>query len=233
MIILLISITLIWLAAGYFILYPKWLLEKEIGTLGDAFGILNTLFSGLAFAGLLYTIYLQKKELRETREEFEKQTKIYAHQKFDDNFFKLFEIHREIKRQLFLMGINRNEDFFLSYLNLFRRIDSSYEVDKKKMEIKRLMHSTNYSAFSLFMRYLNTLTNLLSQIDIRSNDLQIIKSEYYTMIETQMDVNEKVVLILYSATNEFYSDYILKSKFLNYTSLKGQLPPHLYVLFEN
>lgn len=36
---------------------------------GDSFGALNALFSGLAFAGIIYTIQLQRKELQLQREE--------------------------------------------------------------------------------------------------------------------------------------------------------------------
>ena len=39
------------------------------GTFGDQFGAVNALFSALAFAGLIYTIILQMKELRYQREE--------------------------------------------------------------------------------------------------------------------------------------------------------------------
>jgi hypothetical protein len=51
--------------------------------LGDSFGIVNALFSGLAFAGVIAALWmqreelsLQRKELRDTREEFAKQTAI-------------------------------------------------------------------------------------------------------------------------------------------------------------
>lgn len=39
------------------------------GTFGDMFGAVNTLFSGLAFCGVIYAILLQKKELELQREE--------------------------------------------------------------------------------------------------------------------------------------------------------------------
>ncbi len=42
------------------------------GQFGDTFGALNALFSGLAFAGVIYTILLQRKELKLTREELKK-----------------------------------------------------------------------------------------------------------------------------------------------------------------
>jgi hypothetical protein len=39
------------------------------GQFGDMFGVINSLFSGLAFAGLVYTILLQQQELALQREE--------------------------------------------------------------------------------------------------------------------------------------------------------------------
>ena len=39
------------------------------GTFGDMFGAINTLFSGLAFAGVVYAIVLQKRELSLQRQE--------------------------------------------------------------------------------------------------------------------------------------------------------------------
>ena len=40
--------------------------------IGDSFGLLNTLFSGLAFAGVIITILLQREELKLQREELAK-----------------------------------------------------------------------------------------------------------------------------------------------------------------
>lgn len=45
---------------------PDW---TQRGTFGDMFGAVNALFSGLAFAGIIYTITLQRQELSLQREE--------------------------------------------------------------------------------------------------------------------------------------------------------------------
>ncbi len=45
---------------------PMW---SDRGTFGDMFGAVNTLFSGLAFAGVIYAVFLQSKELTLQREE--------------------------------------------------------------------------------------------------------------------------------------------------------------------
>ncbi len=43
----------------------------EFGQFGDSYGALNTLYSGLAFAGIIATIFMQRKELKYQREELE------------------------------------------------------------------------------------------------------------------------------------------------------------------
>ena len=42
---------------------------SDRGTFGDLFGAVNALFSALAFAVLIYTIVLQREEIRQNREE--------------------------------------------------------------------------------------------------------------------------------------------------------------------
>lgn len=43
--------------------------NEERGQFGDMFGAINTLFSGLAFAGIIFTILLQSRELSLQRQE--------------------------------------------------------------------------------------------------------------------------------------------------------------------
>ena len=57
--------------------------DGKLGEAGDAFGIGNALFSGLAFAAFLVALWmqseelnLQRQELRDTRAEFARQTAI-------------------------------------------------------------------------------------------------------------------------------------------------------------
>lgn len=59
-----LAVVALWVLCGI-ILYRF----PERGTFGDMFGAVNALFSGLAFAGVIYAIYLQRKELELQREE--------------------------------------------------------------------------------------------------------------------------------------------------------------------
>ena len=73
------------------------------GTLGDMFGAVNALFSGLAFAGIIIALFFQRidlknqfEELHQTRKEFKKQNETLELQKFENRFFNLLSIHHQI-----------------------------------------------------------------------------------------------------------------------------------------
>lgn len=55
----------------------------KYGTYGDSYGSLNTLFTGLAFAGLIISIILQGRELKATRKEMNDQKEVMREQKIE------------------------------------------------------------------------------------------------------------------------------------------------------
>jgi hypothetical protein len=67
-------VLLIWLGTWVLTVYflSAW---PERGQFGDLFGSVNALFSGLAFAGLLFTVRLQQEQLSTQRKEFGAQLK--------------------------------------------------------------------------------------------------------------------------------------------------------------
>jgi len=104
------GVILIVLLYAVTIIYLTWpitqLSVNSSGVFGDSFGLLTSLFSGLAFAGLIITIVmqrdelsLQRQELNLTREELsgqrsemERQNKITKIQQFENTFFKMLEL---------------------------------------------------------------------------------------------------------------------------------------------
>jgi DNA-binding transcriptional regulator of glucitol operon len=64
LIILFFIVIAVQIAMGYMV-YSSFNTMSDRGTFGDMFGVANTFFSGLAFAGIVYAILLQRKELRE------------------------------------------------------------------------------------------------------------------------------------------------------------------------
>lgn len=98
--------------------------KETRGTFGDQFGAVNALFSGLAFAGLIYTIILQRrdlelqrndlklqreelalnrKEMEEQTAEFEKQNETLRIQRFEHTFFNMLSQFQEVVNSLSIM----------------------------------------------------------------------------------------------------------------------------------
>lgn len=100
--------------ANMFLPYWKWNNLATCGTFGDQFGAVNALFSGLAFAGLIYTImlqrsdlrnqrkelFLQRQEMKRNRDEMITQNKTLALQRFENTFFNMMELQQQIVNNL-------------------------------------------------------------------------------------------------------------------------------------
>lgn len=73
-------------------------LPKELesrGQFGDSFGVLNTLFTGLGFAGLLVTIRLQQKQINKQARDFQTQVHDAEIRRFEENFYRLLALYQE------------------------------------------------------------------------------------------------------------------------------------------
>lgn len=104
-----IIILLLWISS-YFIMNCLFFTKAEGGSVGDQFGAVNALFSGLAFMGLIVTMIMQRDELRLQRRalklqrvemkatttelagqkaQFELQNATLKKQQFESTFFQL------------------------------------------------------------------------------------------------------------------------------------------------
>jgi len=71
LLIITIIITIVWLLSFIVIKVVFKNNYSTMGQFGDLFGSINSLYSGLAFAGLIYTIFLQRNELELQRKELQ------------------------------------------------------------------------------------------------------------------------------------------------------------------
>ncbi|QDH23467.1 putative phage abortive infection protein [Saccharibacillus brassicae] len=103
------TVFIVWIAFGV-----AMFSYDDRGTFGDMFGSINTLFSGFAFGGIIYTIYqqraefrLQREELRLQREEvaraneaLQEQVKVTNVQRFESTFFNMIDLHNNLVKEL-------------------------------------------------------------------------------------------------------------------------------------
>ncbi|WP_303181739.1 putative phage abortive infection protein [uncultured Butyricimonas sp.] len=206
--------------------------ETERGTFGDQFGAVNALFSGLAFAGLIYTILLQheelglqRQELADTREELkgqkeeaEKQNAIMKKQQFENTFFQLLQVHHNIVNGIHLAKKWGREVFRNRYMALYKEIADSCQAtytdmakvktinEKKAMDLNFVnkVFGQHYDLFLLDAGlYFRNLYRIVKYIDEHPILLPEEKYEYIAMLRSQL------------------SDYELAWMFYNCISLNG------------
>lgn len=114
-----IGVFFVW--ALTFILFFLSSMESR-GQFGDMFGAVNALFSGLAFAGLIITLILQRKELALQRDELQMTREELKNQR------KQFEQENETIRY------QRFENLFYNMLNLQQRIVDGLKVEYEEDE---------------------------------------------------------------------------------------------------
>jgi len=199
---------------------------KDRGTFGDMFGALTALFSGLAFAGIIYTILLQRqelrlqrRELRLSRQEFSTQNSTLKKQRFDNTFFNLLNHHLSVVSAIFFHISRRVEGqgaFSEAYQgiishtsNTFYQFKQENGIDKKKdisdLEITMLERLLDKMTRRIFKEmpndyplYAQSLYQLLKFLD--SSNLLDSEEErvfYSEIIKDQMTDQEKVMIMYY------------------------------------
>lgn len=81
----------VWLAVWWLVPYYYEGDFSKSGQSGDMFGSVNALFSGLAFAGLISTLIMQRSELELQRRELELSRQEFALQRFENTLFGLIK----------------------------------------------------------------------------------------------------------------------------------------------
>lgn len=218
------AVILVWAGAGYILFH-----QKDRGELGDMFGVVNALFSGLAFAGIIYTIFLQRQELEfqrrelaDTREVLEGQKIQLARQAFENAFFQMVSLHNEIVVSLRYLprraapgGEKRGRDCFASLthdlhesLNSFSglmetRYEAFYEADAHKV----LGH---------YFRNLYQIVKYVANSDVADK-------KFYTNIVRAQLSTEELILLFWNTFSKFgtekFKPLILEFEFLEHLPL--------------
>lgn len=222
---------LIWLTIIIFLVcltYGLLLYNNENrGTFGDMFGALSALFSGLAFAGIIYTIQLQRielklqrKELRQTREEFKIQNETLKYQRFENTFFNLLTHHNKIIESLYYLESSQRvekHDVFRHAYNILKgktiyvniQLRKEYGLkqsqsldDLNQIQVENLIIEATKKAFDDASHNLHLYFQSLSQILKFVDKSDILKEDskrlyYVSLIKDQITDFENVLVQYY------------------------------------
>ncbi len=218
-----LAVFIIW----YF--YPTWAMYSVIfgrfvengngisalGTFGDSFGALNTLFSGLAFVGLYISLRLQSKELSETRDvlkdqseqltkqskQFEEQTNGLIRQTFETTFFQLIKHYSD------------------AVDNVSIQVKKSISDSSMLSKVETLQATDVYAYF--IKGYTGTLHNILTKDPISEyedffNDL-MTRGAYKNTFNEPMRVLERILFFVHQ------SNFSRKEKVFYLSLLSAQM----------
>lgn len=227
------------LVIGYalFLIYITWPISEisinKAGVYGDSFGILTSLFSALAFTGMIITILLQKdelslqrEELTQTRKEISAQKEILRIQNFNNAFYKLLDFYKHNLSQISVTDSDTSEKkegvgALRFLLSKFTESQSEYKKfysvhDEEKMKVYEFHLCLDINRILLRQaRYLGTFKSIMYLVEsqLKSNEEKEI---YWKIIESQLTAYE-VQYLFYQSLSDIdgeFSKLLNKSKIL-------------------
>lgn len=188
-------ICVIWGTGWYFIdcLIPD---VTERGVFGDKFGAINSLFSGLALAGLIATLLLQKEALRKQHDEFEDVLKTQRIQNFENTFFNMLTLQQEIVKNLSFEDEVKGRNIFEP---LYKRVIVRYQTKEyigikdaiKELGIKSFSKITEVTCLDHYFRHLYRIFKFVYDNHFLSEEE---KYNYSSIIRSQLSDFELVIL---------------------------------------
>lgn len=73
---------------------------SSLGSFGDSFGVLNTLFSGLGFSGLLITLFYQQRQINSQEIESKKQDRVSSQLQYEETLHKLISLFHNTMKEV-------------------------------------------------------------------------------------------------------------------------------------
>ena len=181
--------------------FPPSMSLNNLGVFGDSFNVLTSLFTGLAFAGVIISVILQTQELKESREEIREQRKIFQNQNFNESFYRLLDYHKNNLAELSIFSDIDNKrlkgiDALIFLLNRLKKTYASYNFvgfnqvdDDMKLEMTYTLFREVQTILTRQSRYLETIISILVLIDtqLKTDDE---KKVYVNLLLSQLTMYE-------------------------------------------
>jgi hypothetical protein len=199
-------VIVVWYYLGYCIAGPDRFISSE------------SLFTGLAFAALVATLFLQRSELVLQREELsharvimerqrdqmELQNSTLALQRFENTFFQMIRLHHEIVGALRGDGMDRREGrqiieaAYDAFAQQYKKVETSGNSDWIRISRAYENMWPGYGRnLEHYFRNLHILIEFVDRAQIENSD----RSFYAVAISSQLS-NYELLLIFYNCTSE-------------------------------
>ena len=241
-----LTIVIVAFVANFSLVFTHYSKDAR-GTFGDQFGAVNALFSGLAFAGLIYTIILQRRdlklqrqEMKEQTQEFKKENETLRIQRFENTFFNMLSQFQEVVNNITysyqdvdvekIVTVKGRESFYVSFETAPHRPgitswNPKYENRPYQgmSEVISMLGKEGYmDAFtpSYFDHYFRLLYRILKFVKTSPLVTDFDEEYEYTAVLRAMLSRYELVWIFYNGLSE-YGEEKLKPLLERYAMLKN------------
>jgi hypothetical protein len=114
---------------------------SELGSFGDSFGVINSLFSGLGFAGLLITLVFQQRQIRNQKNEFLQQHMKGEILQYEETLHKLITLYQKTMQEVKIAYEGENitgRDAIQKSLNVLMNKMKEENIEKIPLVIQQI-----------------------------------------------------------------------------------------------
>lgn len=230
--------------AGYFIIQCQCGKPDGPGAFGDMFGVINALFSGLAFGGLIIALFFQRKELKIQHKELEltrsemeltrgevkgqkevmtQQLSALKQQQFESTFFQMLTLLKEITDNITsYTSATRMGGTFMEILNSvgskfhgMKSLGPAYHSKKEAIKVYDEFYNNNPSLLGPYFRTLYYIVKYVDESDFSNKD----KYKYVRLVRAQLVSGNLGLLLLncHTQKGEKFKPFIEKYALLKHT----------------
>jgi hypothetical protein len=195
-----------WYYAANFVLSSDTKLlthEGARGVFGDQFGAINALFSGLAFTGVIVTLLLQRREIKN-------QSASLQRQQFESGFFQLLALHSGLIDQLDIGGFKGRQAFekFLKNMQIKSPQMDVFELLKPldRTDIGGLS-ATGVLSEVLKVKLGNSSSSLIENVIAKEGGIGLITQYMDVDLNQHRQIIEKAYLAAHVESKDALSHY--------------------------
>lgn len=194
-------------------IYGSNLDDPNRGVFGDMFGASNSLFSGMALAGVIYAILLQRNEMSIARRELHYTKSIFDEQSrqlttqnsatrkqnFESTFFQLLRMFTDLTESLDVGrppdAIHRGKDVFVYLHNRFERAERGLQREgvaaPSFLQVYGRIYSEHENDLGHYFRSLYTILKFIDQTKVENQKF------YANVLRAQLS-NAELEVLLYN-----------------------------------
>lgn len=163
------------------------------GVFGDKFGMSTSLFGSFTIGLLLYTIYLQRKENIDSKEDFQRELTSSKRLRFESAFFKMIDIHLTNLRAIKLYS-----DFGITavYNFVYNHLFPDLQNNPKSTVYNEILETQDFDIIS--SQYVRSLAVVYESIKTYTTD-PIVAARYTEILKAYVSVAELEFLALHCA----------------------------------